>query len=148
LSATTMPVRDTATGALRPVFAAAGFSLAVVYAAIVSFTDDDPHAWRQFLVIAAIAVVVGVIAFAVARRLAGRPGDRPVARGALVLGVLAVLSLGAFWASIFPVLAAAATALAVETRDRRGGTWAGAPAVAAGLSAITVVLGAVAAVFG
>jgi hypothetical protein len=71
-----------------------------------------------------------------------------VARASVVMGVLALLSLVAFWAGPPAVLAAAAAVLSLAARDRRGGSLGRGPAAALVLGAITVVLAAVAAVIG
>lgn len=130
------------------VSAATGLSAGVVYAAFISFTDDDPHHWRQFLVIAGFVVVTSAIAFAVARRAAAPGEDRRRRTTSVVLAVLAFLSLGAFWACVWAPLAAAAVGLAVQPTGPAGRGLGRGPATALALSAITTALAVVAAVIG
>jgi hypothetical protein len=145
-AATLAPYRST-TGSRLAIAAVAGVSLGVVYAAVVSFTDADPDAWRQFAVLLGLVVVATALAFAAARALCRREGPGPVARGSLVLAGLTVLSLAMFWASIWAPLAAAAVALAGEARVRSG-RWTAGPVTAVALSAAAVALAGVAAVIG
>ena len=151
MSATTLAPYRTTSGSRLAIAAVAGVSLGVVYAAVVSFTDadadGDADAWRQFAVLLGLVVVAAALAFAAAHGLCRREGPRPVARGSVVLAGLTVLSLVVFWASIWAPLAAAAVALAGESRVRAG-RWTAGPVAAVALSAAAVALAGVAAVIG
>jgi hypothetical protein len=147
MSASTLAPYRATSGSRLAVAAVAGVSLGIVYAAVVSFTDADPDAWRQFAVLLGLVAVAAALAFAAARGLCRREGPGPVARGSLVLAGLTVLSLLVFWASIWAPLAAASVALAAEARVRAG-RWTGGPVTAVALSAAAVALAGVAAVIG
>jgi hypothetical protein len=147
VSATTLAPYRSTTGSRLALASVAGVSLGVVYAAVVSFTDADPDAWRQFAVLLGLVVIAAALAFGGARRACRRDGVRPVARASVLLAGLAFLSLLVFWASIWAPLAAAAIALAGEARVRAS-RWTAGPVAAVALSAAVVALAGVAAVIG
>jgi hypothetical protein len=147
MSATTTTHRPATASSQRWTIAAvSGIAVATVLTALGTFKDPDDHAWRQMIVTEGIVLVTAAIAFWFALR-ARRGEDRALIRTTVVLGVLALLSVVVFWAGTPAVLGAAATALALEARDRRGALGRG-PATAVALSAIAVVLAGVAAVIG
>lgn len=113
------PVATRIPGVLRPA------GLAVLLSAILSViliarnTNDGP-AWRVGLVLAAFVLAFTGMVFGLAVRRVLRKGSaRASAWTALVLGVLAVLSLGVFWLALTPVFGVAALVLARDARDRR-----------------------------
>ncbi|HEX4699186.1 MAG TPA: hypothetical protein VH857_07485 [Actinomycetes bacterium] len=130
------------------ILATAGLAIGVVYAALISFTDDDPHRMRQFLVLLGIVVVTTVITFAVVRAATARADVAPAVRTTVVLAVLALLSVAAFWACLWAPLIAGSICAALAVRERRHGAWGRGPAVALVLDAVAVVLVGLAAVFG
>jgi FtsH-binding integral membrane protein len=99
--------------------------LAVLLSAILSViliarnTNDGP-AWRVGLVLTAFVLAfTGIVFGLVVRRVLHKGSARASAWTALVLGVLAVLSLAVFWLALTPVFAVAALVLARDARDRR-----------------------------
>jgi hypothetical protein len=99
--------------------------LAVLLSAILSViliarnTNDGP-AWRVGLVLAAFVLAfTGMVFGLVVRRVLRKGSARASAWTALVLGVLAVLSLAVFWLALPPVFGVAALVLARDARDRR-----------------------------
>ena len=113
------PVATRIPGVLRPA------GLAVLLSAILSViliarnTNDGP-AWRVGLVLAAFVLAfTGIVFGLVVRRVLRKGSARASAWTALVLGVLAVLSLGVFWLALTPVFGVAALVLARDARDRR-----------------------------
>ena len=90
--------------------AVAAFVISAALAAWGSFSGDDSHATREYLVVlliiaVAIAIVFGVI-------LPRSVDGANAARTALVLSVLGLLSIAGFWAGLPPVLAIGGIALA------------------------------------
>jgi hypothetical protein len=113
------PVATRIPGVLRPA------GLAVLLSAILSViliarnTNDGP-AWRVGLVLAAFVLAfTGMVFGLVVRRVLRKGSARASAWTALVLGGLAVLSLGVFWLALTPVFGVAALVLARDARDRR-----------------------------
>jgi hypothetical protein len=116
-------------------FAAGSFLVSAVLTAIGSFSGDDDHALRQWLIVLAIsAVVTGIVFWVIVPRI----NDLP--RGALILAIIGAVTIVVFWLGIPVVFAGAAAMLALEAR-RRG---VGSPAVTAAL--VIAVLTAVAAI--
>ena len=110
--------------------AALGIAVAAVLAAWGTFGEDDYSAWDYLIVLAIILVATAIVFGVVVRRW-------PSARTAVVLGVLAVLTLADFWTGLPPVFAAGAIALGLgerESGDARMGN------IAAGLGVLAVVL--------
>src|SRR5262245_38906586 len=94
--------------------AIAASATAAVLAAWGTFADET-HATREYLVVLAFIAVaaLGVFGWAVPRAL------RATAVGwtAIVLGVLALVTVAAFWSGLPPVLAAGALVLGWAQRD-------------------------------
>jgi hypothetical protein len=130
------------------ILATAGLAIGVVYAALISFTDDDPHRLRQFLVLLGMVAVTTVITFAVVRATTARADVAPAVRTTVVLSVLAFLSVAVFWACLWAPLVAGSVCAALVVRERRHGTWGRGPAVALVLNGLALVLVSLAAVFG
>jgi hypothetical protein len=113
------PAATRVPGVLRPA------GLAVLLSAILSViliarnTNDGP-AWRVGLVLTAFVLAfTGMVFGLVVRRVLRKGSARASAWTALVLGVLAVLSLAVFWLALPPVFGVAALVLARDARDRR-----------------------------
>lgn len=97
---------------------AVALSIAMGIVIILRNTDSGP-AWRVGLVLAvAIAIATAIVFGVVARRSLAKPSPISAARAGLVLGVLAVLSVGVFWLAVTPVFGVAAALLAKDARDR------------------------------
>jgi hypothetical protein len=110
--------------------AALGVALAAALAAWGTFGEDDYSAGDYLIVLAIILVAAAIVFGVVVRRW-------PDARTAVILGVLAVLTVGIFWTGLPPVFAAGAIALGLRQResgDARMGN------IAAGLGVLAVVL--------
>ena len=113
----------TTTASRTPLLATIGIGTSAVLTAIGTFlgpndtgdaTRDDPSTW---LICVGIAVVTALVVFGLVVRTAPS-GNAP--RRALVLGVVAVLSVAVFWAGLPAVVAAGAVACALLDRDRLG----------------------------
>jgi hypothetical protein len=127
----------------RPLFAVASIVVSAILTAIGTYSGDDSHQTRQFLIVLAIVIVAAAIVFwVVVPRLEGGTGS-----AALVLGVLAVVSLVLFWLGLPAVLAGGSTLLALDARERPGAKL-GYVNGALALSALAIVLAAVAAFAG
>ena len=106
-------------GVLRPAGLAVLLSAVLTGILIARNTDDGP-VWRVGLVLAAFVLAFTAIVFGlVVRRVLARNSARASAWTALILGVVAVLSLAVFWLALPPVFAVGALALARDARDRR-----------------------------
>jgi heme/copper-type cytochrome/quinol oxidase subunit 2 len=104
---------------LRPAGVAVLLSALLAAILIARDTNDGP-AWRVGLVLAVAVVAVTALVFGLVVRRALRKNSAPAsARTALVLGVLAVVSVAVFWLALPPVFAVAALTLARDARDRR-----------------------------
>jgi len=114
--------------------ALASFGLSAALTAIGTFRGDDDHAWRQWLIILAIAVVATAIVFWVVV-----PRIENLDRGALVLAIVGALTIIVFWVGIPVVLAGGATLLALEARDRAATGLSTAALAIAGLTVIAAV---------
>ena len=113
------PVATRVPGVLRPAGLAVLLSAILSVVLIARNTDDGP-VWRVGLVLAAFVLVfTGVVFGLVVRRVLRRASARASAWTALVLGILAVLSLAVFWLALPPVFGVAALVLARDARDRR-----------------------------
>jgi hypothetical protein len=130
------------------ILATSGLSVGIVYAALISFTGDDPQHLRQFLILSGFVVVATVATFIPVRVVTAGAEVAPVVRATVVAAVLALLSMAAFWACIWAPLVAGSLCAALEVRERRHGAWGRGPAVALVLDGIALVLAAVAGVFG
>lgn len=147
LSSTVIETRQSATaGSRATLLAVVGAVLSALLTAIGTFWDitgndestGSSHDVRDYLVTLAAITVATIIVYAlVVRRAAvGRPGRRSV-----ILGVVAILSLAAFWAGLPIVLAGAAAAAAFAERDKLGGFGGGSKTglTLAGLTTIAAV---------
>ena len=112
------------------VLAALGVVIAAALAGWGTFSGDDDHQLRQYLVVVAIILVAAVIVFGIV--IPRWPG----ATTALVLGGLSILSIAVFWTGLPPVLAAGAIALGLGLRERGDGKGT----IAIALGALAVVL--------
>jgi hypothetical protein len=113
------PVATRVPGVLRPAGLAVLLSAILSVVLIARNTDDGP-VWRVGLVLAAFVLAfTGVVFGLVVRRVLRRGSARASAWTALVLGILAVLSLAVFWLALPPVFGVAALVLARDARDRR-----------------------------
>jgi F0F1-type ATP synthase assembly protein I len=103
----------------RAATAAVGLSIASLVVLLIRNTNDGP-VWRVSLIVGALIAVLTAIVFGVVvcRVLAKRSAQSST-RAALVLGVLAVLSIVAFWLAVPPIFGIAAVVLVLDARDRR-----------------------------
>jgi F0F1-type ATP synthase assembly protein I len=107
------------TSVRRSAAIAVALSIVSLIALLARDTNDGP-VWRVSLIVgAAIAIVTWVVFGLVARRTLAKSSAKSSTRAALVLGILAVLSIVAFWMAVPPILGTAAVALAIDARDRR-----------------------------
>jgi hypothetical protein len=116
-------------------FAIAGTITALALTAIGTIgRDNNRHDTADWLTLnVPIILVAGALVFGLVVPRINR-GARP-STGALVLGVLALVSIVAFYLGLPAILAAAAAACAAAARTRRGWTAATAVAVALAISA-------------
>ena len=127
--------------ALRPAGLAVLLS-AILSAILIARNTNDGPAWRVGLVLTAFVLAfTGIVFGLVVRRVLYKGSARASAWTALVLGILAVLSLAVFWLALPPVFGVAALALARDARDRR--PFRGE--VIAAIGAVLAALGTVAA---
>jgi hypothetical protein len=113
------PVATRVPGVLRPAGLAVLLS-AILAAVLIARNTNDGPAWRVGLVLAAFVLAfTGVVFGLVVRRVLRKGSARASAWTALVLGILAVLSLAVFWLALPPVFGVAALVLARDARDRR-----------------------------
>jgi hypothetical protein len=99
-------------------FALAAGGIAAALAAWGTFGDEG-YGWGEYLVVLAI---IAVSALAVFGWAVPRWATSPAAgRSALVLSVLGVLSIAAYWSGLPPVLAAGGAVLGWAARDRPAG---------------------------
>jgi hypothetical protein len=116
-------------------FAIGSFLVSAVLTAIGSFSGDDEHAWRQWLIVLAISAVVAAIVFwVVVPRISNLP------RGALVLAIIGAVTIVVFWLGIPVLFAGAAALLALEVRRR------GTPSTAASAALLIAALTTIAAI--
>jgi hypothetical protein len=116
-------------------FAIGSFLVSAVLTAIGSFSGDDEHAWRQWLIVLAISAVVAVIVFWVVV-----PRISNLSRGALVLAIIGAVTIVVFWLGIPVLFAGAAALLALEVRRR------GTPSTAASAALVIAALTTIAAI--
>jgi len=114
--------------------ALASFALSAALTAIGTFRGDNDHAWRQWLIVLAIAAVATAIVFWVVI-----PRIENLDRGALILAIVGALTIIVFWVGIPVVLAGGATLLALEARDRAATGLSTAALAIAGLTVIAAV---------
>ena len=108
-------------------FVLAGTLIAAALAAWGTFGEEDFSVWDYVIVLAITLVAAGIV-YAVAR-------NWPSGRTAVVLGVLAVLTIAVFWSGLPAVLASAAIALGLGARER-GETTLGSVAILLGVLAL------------
>jgi hypothetical protein len=113
--------------------ALAGVALAAGLAAWGTFSDDD-HEQSEYLIVLGVIAVAALVVFGwiVPRTLCKDSGGV----AALVLAVLAVLTLAAFWSGLPPVLAAGAIIVGLAGWDARDRAWMCRAAVVIGLFAV------------
>jgi hypothetical protein len=118
----TEPAGNVETNRRSVLLAVTGAALAIVLTALGTFADitgdeSGNDGFRDYFPVIIIVLVVSAIVFGLVVRNAesGNP-----ARRSLILGIIAFLSIGVFWAGLPSVLAAAATATALIDRDRTG----------------------------
>jgi hypothetical protein len=117
----------------RVPFAVGAFALSAVLTAIGTFSGNDTHQWRQWLIVLGISAAATLIVFWVIV-----PRIHHLGRGALILAVVGAISIIVFWLGIPVVIAGGAALLGLEARrtepnEARLAT----PAIA--LAALTVV---------
>ena len=126
---------------LRLPFALGSFLVSAALTAIGSFSGDDDHQWRQWLIVLAISAVATVVVFGLIL-----PRIENLARGAVILAVVGAVTIVVFWLGLPVVFAGAAALLVLEGR-RRGVTSIALP-VAAALAALTTIAAVVLAFVG
>jgi hypothetical protein len=126
--------------------ASAGLALAVTAIGIVEPLRDREvgPSWSEWILFdIPVIVTTTVLVFLLVVRRGLARGNPTLIRSALVLGVIAVLSLAVFWSGLPCVLAGGTGLCAVEARARGAGL-AGTIA-ALGMAAFTVAIAGVAA---
>ena len=113
--------------------AVAGVALAAGLAAWGTFSEND-HEKGEYLVVLGIIGVAALVVFGwiVPRALRNQSGGV----AGLVLGVLAVLTIAAFWSGLPPVLAAGAIVLGLAGWNARDREWLYRAAVVIALFAV------------
>jgi hypothetical protein len=103
----------------RAATAAVGLSIVSLIVLLIRNTNDGP-VWRVGLIVGVlIAALTAVVFGVVVRRVLAKRSPQSSSRAALVLGVLAAVSIVAFWLAVPPIFGVAAMALALDARDRR-----------------------------
>jgi hypothetical protein len=93
----------------RPEVAALSVVIAFVLTAIGTFRGDDDHATRQYLIVGLVILVAAALIFGVVV-----PRIDSLGRGALIMGIIAVLSIVVFWLGLPPIFAGAAAILGLD----------------------------------
>jgi hypothetical protein len=114
----------------RNEIAAASVVLAIVLLAIGAYKGDNDTGY--FLIASLIVLVTAAVLYSVVLPRIGRPG-----MGALVIAILAVVSIVVFWLGFPTVLAGAAAVLALAAR--RDGSEPGKASAALALAAVAVI---------
>jgi hypothetical protein len=123
---------EAAGGVERLPFALGSFVISAVLTAIGSFSGNDDHAWRQWLIVLAVSAVVTAIVFwFVVPRIDNLP------RGALILAIVGAVTIVVFWLGLPVIFAGAAALLALQAR--RGGATSRAASIALLIAALVVV---------
>jgi hypothetical protein len=117
---------------LRLPFAAVSFVVSAVLTAIGSFSGDDDHQWRQWLIVLAISAIATVVVFGI---IVPRIENLP--RGAMILAIIGAVTIVVFWLGLPVVFAGAAVLLVYEARRRA--VTSIALSVAAALAALTTI---------
>ncbi len=105
--------------AMPPVIGLAVYVGAVAIALVRESDEPAEQGLAQWAVTFVIAAVAAGIAFAVTRRAVNR-GPASMARTALILGVVALVSIVAFWAGLPCVFGATAVGLGLASRPTGG----------------------------
>jgi hypothetical protein len=126
---------------LRLPFAAVSFVVSAVLTAIGSFSGDDDHQWRQWLIVLAISAIATVVVFGI---IVPRIENLP--RGAMILAIIGAVTIVVFWLGLPVVFAGAAVLLVYEARRRA--VTSIALSVAAALAALTTIAAVVLAFVG
>jgi hypothetical protein len=114
----------------RTLFAVGSFVVSAILTAIGTFSgSDDNQFWQWLVVLVVTAVGVGVVFWVVVPRFQGGTGG-----AALVLSLVALVSLAVFWLGLPVPIAAGAVLLGLDARDRPGAR----PAFVNGAFAISV----------
>lgn len=116
----------------RVPFALGSFALSAVLSAIGSFSGNDDHEAREWLVVLAIAAVATAIVFWVVV-----PRINNLDRGALILAIVGAITIVVFWLGLPVVIAGGAALVALEARKR--GIGASLATAALAIAALTVV---------
>jgi hypothetical protein len=124
----------------RTEIAAASLVLAIVLLAIGAYKGDDDDT-GYFLIASLIAIVTAAVLYWGVLPRIGRPG-----MGALVIAILAVVSIVVFWLGFPTVLAGGAIVLALVAR--RDGAEPGKASAALALAALAVIAHVVVAIVG
>lgn len=125
----------------RVPFALGSLALTAVLIAIGSFSGNDDHELRQWLIVVAIAAVAtGIVFWVVVPRI------NNLGRGAITLAIVGAITLVVFWLGLPVVIAGGAALVALEARRR--GIGASLASAALGIAALTVVVAVLLAVFG
>jgi hypothetical protein len=132
---------DAARGVDRLPFALGSFLISAVLMAIGSFSGNDDHAWRQWLIVLAVSAVVTAIVFWFIV-----PRINNLSRGALILAIVGAVTIVVFWLGIPVIFAGAAALLALQAR--RGGATPRSASVALVIAALVVVAAVVLAFVG
>jgi hypothetical protein len=120
----------------RVPLALGSFLVSAALTAIGSFSGNDDHQWRQWLIVLAISAVATAIVFWVVV-----PRIDNLSRGALILAIIGAVAIVVFWLGIPVVLAGGATLLALEARRAAAGSGAATAALAiAGLTTIAAIV--------
>lgn len=117
-----------------PLLAAVALAVAAVLNALGSFGGEGDHSWGDFLFVLVLSAVATALVFGLVVRTATADSG---GRRALVLGVLAALSVAVFWAGVTVPLAVGALACALVARD--GGRAGGAAVAGSVLAALALV---------
>ena len=125
----------------RVPFALGSFALSAALSAIGSFSGNDDHELREWLIVVAIAAVATAIVFWVVV-----PRINNLGRGALILAIVGAITIVVFWLGLPVVIASGAALVALEARTRAIGASLGTAAL--GIAALTVVAAVVLAFVG
>ena len=132
-----------------PMYAALGAGVALVLAAIGTFwdisgNDTKPGTAVEYLGTAAFILVATALVFGLVVR-----GATPASAGtrALVLAIVGLVTIVAFWSGLPPVLAFGAISCGLAARPT-GSDISGTGKAALGIAGVTLVLAVVAAIFG
>jgi hypothetical protein len=101
------------------IFGAISVAMAVVLTAIPAFVrNSDQKAKDSYWILVIVIVVEAAIVYWIASRLLRSSGGEHLGRGALILSIVAFLSLAVFWLGLPSILAGAAALVGLEARRR------------------------------